>query len=90
MTRIIRQTIVDAVIAVDNPDAGLLPKSRTGLPAIGVVAEIENRVGKPVVTSNQASGWAMARLAGFADHAPPQYGRLFQCPLPDHPTGKAA
>lgn len=90
MARVSNQTIVDAALAVDNPDAEVLFISCTGLPAIGVIAEIEKRIGKPVVTSNQASGWAMTRLGRFDEHIPPQYGRLFECALPEYVTGKAA
>jgi maleate cis-trans isomerase len=47
------------------------------LPALGCIARIEAAIGKPVVTSNQASAWAMRRLAGLG--APvPGYGRLLE------------
>lgn len=90
MARVSDLTIIDAAIAADRPDADALFVSCTALPAVNVIAEIEARIGKPVVTSNQASAWAMARLGGFNDHKPAQYGRLFACALPDHPVGEAA
>jgi len=42
-----------------------------------VVQRIEDEIGKPVVTSNQALAWHMLTLAGLptAGHGP---GRLFQ------------
>tara|TARA_R110002020_G_scaffold18929_5_gene65340 strand:+ start:3088 stop:3885 length:798 start_codon:yes stop_codon:yes gene_type:complete len=90
MARVSDATIIDAALAVDRPDAEALFLSCTGLPAINVIAEIERRAGKPVVTSNQASAWAMTRLAGFADHRPAAYGRLFDCALPAETVGEAA
>jgi len=90
MARVSDQTIINAAIAVDTPDAEAMFISCTGLPAINVIARLEKRIGKPVVTSNQASAWAMSRLGGFGDHRPAQYGRLFDCALPEHAFGEAA
>ncbi|MDP2120432.1 MAG: aspartate/glutamate racemase family protein [Hoeflea sp.] len=90
MARVSDATIIDAALAADRPDAEAFFLSCTGLPAINVIAEIERRTGKPVVTSNQASAWAMARLGGFGDHAPAEFGRLFACALPDRAFGDAA
>ena len=84
------ETIVNAAMAVDTPDAQALFLSCTGLPAINVIAELEQRTGKPVVTSNQASAWAMAQLGGLIDHRPPDFGRLFDRGLPDQGVGAAA
>lgn len=90
MARVSDATILGAALSVDTADAEALFISCTGLPAIHVIKELEGRIGKPVVTSNQASAWAMARLGGFADHRPVEYGRLFGCALPDDAFGKAA
>lgn len=90
MAQVSSRTIINAAIAADTPDAEALFISCTGLPAIGVIAEIEKSIGKPVVTSNQASAWAMLRLAGFDDYKPVEYGRLFESKLPDHSFGEAA
>ncbi|MBC7281887.1 aspartate/glutamate racemase family protein [Hoeflea sp.] len=90
MARVRDESIVAAALAVDRPDAEALFLSCTGLPAINVIAEIERRLGKPVVTSNQASAWAMTRLGGFHDHKPAEYGRLFDCALPAQAFGDAA
>ncbi|MBU4531295.1 MAG: aspartate/glutamate racemase family protein [Hoeflea sp.] len=90
MARVSDESIITAAIAADRPDAEALFLSCTGLPAINVIAEIERRLGKPVVTSNQASAWAMTRLGGFHDHRPAPYGRLFDCALPDRAFGEAA
>ena len=90
MARVSDETIVNAAMAVDTPDAEALFLSCTGLPAINVIAELERRTGKPVVTSNQASAWAMARLGGLTDHRPAEFGRLFELGLPDRGVGAAA
>lgn len=90
MARVSDETIVNAAMAVDTPDAEALFLSCTGLPAINVIAELERRTGKPVVTSNQASAWAMARLGGLTDHKPAEFGRLFELGLPDRGVGAAA
>ncbi|WP_417414693.1 aspartate/glutamate racemase family protein [Hoeflea sp.] len=90
MARVSDQTIINAAMAVDSADAEALFLSCTGLPAINVIAELERRTGKPVITSNQASAWAMARLAGFAGHRPSAFGRLFECALPENAFGEAA
>ncbi|MEJ8474408.1 aspartate/glutamate racemase family protein [Roseibium algae] len=76
------QTIIKAAMAADTPDAEALFISCTGLPAIRVIEELEHHLKKPVVTSNQASAWAMSRLAGLHDHKPSRYGQLFSCPPP--------
>lgn len=90
MARVSDGSIINAALSADSPDAEALFVSCTGLPAINVIAEIERRIGKPVVTSNQASAWAMARLGGFADHKPAPFGRLFECALSDQTFGEAA
>lgn len=71
------QTIVEGAVLCDDPLADGLFVSCTALPALGVIDEIEARIGKPVVTSNQASAWAMMRHAGLDDGID-GYGRLFR------------
>ncbi len=81
-------TIINAALAVDCPDAEALFISCTALPALGVIAKIEARIGKPVVSSNQASIWAMLCHAGLNDKIA-GYGRLFDHDLPPVATGDA-
>lgn len=52
--------------------------SCTNLRTFGVLAEAERRIGKPVVSSNQALAWHMLRLAGIATKGMGP-GRLFDC-----------
>lgn len=82
MGRIAGESIIRAASAVDNAEAEALFLSCTALPALPVIAEIERLTGKPVVSSNQASGWAMLRHAGLDAWRPGDYGRLFECDLP--------
>ena len=76
MARVTPRTILDAAAAADRPEAEALFISCTALPALGQIDEIEARLGKPVVTSNQASAWLMLRHAGLAP-APGAPGQLF-------------
>lgn len=89
MARVSRETIVSAASVVDSHEAEALFISCTALPALGAVDEIEARTGKPVVTSNQASIWAMLALAGLGGGIR-GYGRLFGQALPARGIGDAA
>jgi maleate isomerase len=86
MARVSRQTIVNAALAVDSFEAEALFISCTALPALGVVQEIEALIGKPVVTSNQASLWAMLCHAGQGGKTK-GYGELFRHALPGKGIG---
>ncbi|MBW3096199.1 ectoine utilization protein EutA [Pseudohoeflea coraliihabitans] len=90
MARVSRETIIAAALAADGPDNDAIFLSCTALPAIAAIAEIEARTGKPVVTSNQASAWAMAQKGGLADWKPAAYGRLFRTCLAAPSDGRAA
>ncbi|MEO5702213.1 MAG: hypothetical protein ABIS17_02510, partial [Casimicrobiaceae bacterium] len=51
--------------------------SCTQLPTLGVVARLEAELGKPVITSNQATFWQALRATGYV--APVQgYGTLLE------------
>lgn len=56
--------------------------SCTAFKTIGVIATLEQDLGKPVVSANQASFWDCLRTAGLADRIT-GYGRLFDLPSPD-------
>ena len=58
--------------AVDRPEADAIFISCTNLPSLAVIARLEQELGKPVITSNQATFWrclrvmgSNARIAGF-------------------------
>lgn len=76
MARISAQTIIDAAIAADRPEAEAVFLSCTALPALGVIDAIETRLGKPVISSNQAGLWQMLGHAGLPP-ASKAVGRIF-------------
>ena len=63
--------------AVDRPDADGIFLSCTGLDALDVIDALEQDLGKPIVTSNQASFWMAFALAGVGEPIE-GYGRLFR------------
>lgn len=77
MARVTARTIVDAVDAADVDETEGVFISCTALPAFGVVGEIEARLAKPVVSSNQASLWRLLHHAGLQPRSGAP-GRLFR------------
>ncbi len=74
-------SILEAVLTVGAvADCDGVFVSCTNLRAAGVLEEAEARLGKPVITSNQALAWHMLRLAGKTASLPGR-GRLFTLPL---------
>lgn len=70
-------SIVAAARALDTPDIEGIFLSCTGLRGAAVVEAIEEQLGKPVITSNQAMAWHAMRLAGYRE--PVQgFGRLLR------------
>ncbi len=81
MARISPDALVELAREAMAPDAQALFVSCTALRAASVAARIEDAIGRPVVTSNQATAWQCLRLSG--DGTPrPQFGRLMTLPLP--------
>lgn len=62
---------------VDRPDAQAVFISCSNLRTLDIIETLERDLGKPVVTSNQASLWGMLRLIGDL-RAIPGAGRLFR------------
>ena len=54
-------------LACNRPAADALLISCTDLPTLPLISRLEAQLGKPVVTSNQATLWAALRRAGVAD-----------------------
>lgn len=81
MARVSRDSIIKAALAIDDPRSEGFFVSCTALPSIAAIREIEERSGKPVITSNQASAWSLLRHAGLG-YKPQGYGRLFNHALP--------
>ena len=87
MARIDDASMIDAACALDGPEVEALLLSCTAMRGVDVIERIEARLGKPVVTSNQALFWALDRLAGL-DGRPVGFGRLFDCAMPpDYANG---
>ncbi len=76
MARLEAASLIEAAVLADDARAEALFVSCTALPALDALARIEARLGKPVVTSNQASIWAMRHAAGIRS-VPQGYGSLF-------------
>jgi maleate cis-trans isomerase len=71
------QTAYDMGIAVDRPDAQAVALAGGNWSTLGIVDRLEAAIGKPVLTTNQVSLWAVLRLAGY--HAPVfGWGRLLR------------
>ncbi len=54
-------------IEIDQPGADAVFLSCGGIRALEVAEEIEQAIGKPVITSNQAQFWSCLRRAGITD-----------------------
>lgn len=72
--------ILAAALEVGAGDCDGVFIACTNLRAAGIIAAAEQRLGKPVISSNQAMAWHMLRLAGI-DAPRPGCGRLFDLPL---------
>jgi maleate cis-trans isomerase len=65
------QTAFDMGVSVDRPDAQAVMLACGNWRTIGMVDRLESAIGKPVLTTNQVSLWAVLRLAGYN---PPIFG----------------
>ena len=65
MARIAPESIMDAAIEADRSDADALFISCTAIRAVDVVERIESKIGKPVISANQALFWEAVRIAGY-------------------------
>jgi maleate isomerase len=63
-------------VELNHPDADAVFLSCGGIRALEVVEEIEQIIGKPVITSNQAQFWSCLRRAGITDKMK-GFGQLF-------------
>ena len=65
----------DAALALQHDEADAYFISCANIHSIDVIEDLEERLGKPVVTSNQAAIWCSLRTAGMEDVVP-GLGRL--------------
>lgn len=77
MAALTAEAILQAAIKADRPDAEALFISCTAIRAAEVADRIEQALGKPVVTANQAMFWQSLRSAG-CDVRVQSYGTLLQ------------
>lgn len=85
MARIALSELVAFAREATDPASDALFISCTAVRGASVAAEIEQAIGKPVVTSNLATAWQCLRLCGV-EAARPEFGRLMTLPLPDRAT----
>jgi maleate isomerase len=86
MARIPPSALVDLARWATEPDADALFISCTAVRAALVAADIEQAIGKPLVSSNLATAWACLRLCGDEGRRP-EVARLMTLPLPQGWTG---
>lgn len=80
MARISPNSLISAARETIARDADALFISCTAVRAAAVAREIEQAIGKPVVTSNLATAWAILRICG--EHVPqPERGSLMAQPM---------
>lgn len=79
MARVSPADLVEAAAAACDPSADALFVSCTALQACEAAAAIEARIGRPVVTANQAMIWGTLRAAGYGQPVA-GHGRLFELP----------
>jgi arylmalonate decarboxylase len=77
INRIPPQSIFRLARLVDRPEADAIFLSCTALPTIELIAELEAQLGKPVVTSNQATFWNVLRMLKVNSPIP-GFGRLLE------------
>lgn len=75
VARITEAAVARAVVEAGRQDVDAVFASCTNLRSFGVIGAAEAAIGKPVVSSNSALAWHLARLAGVGGVAGP--GRLF-------------
>jgi maleate isomerase len=81
MTGVPAEEISDAALEVTDPEADALFISCTALRVVHLLGPLEERLGRPVVASNQALFWHALRLIGD-DRPLDGFGRLMTLPLP--------
>lgn len=75
--RLTDEQVVDLAVRNDRDNAEALLIPDTAMRTIGLVGEIESRIGKPVLTANQVTVWEGLRIAG-APLSVPNLGALFR------------
>lgn len=71
------QAVLELGLAADHPEAEAIVLSCTDMRSVESIARLEQAVGKPVITSNQAMVFQAMQLAGIGE-ALPGYGQLLE------------
>jgi maleate isomerase len=79
----------ERVIAAAHPDAEAYLISCANISVFGLIHDLETRLGRPIVTSNQAVIWDALRLIGWRT-PPRRLGRLFAMASAGEPVHAAA
>jgi maleate isomerase len=66
------ETTMDLVRSADTDDADAIVVSCTNLATYDVIAQLEEELGKPVISANQATMWAALRVLGQQGVGPGQ------------------
>lgn len=77
MIRVSPEWLMQYALEKDVAEADTLFISCGALRSIDILERLENQLGKPVITSNQAMAWDVMRLAGVDDKVP-GYGVLLR------------
>ncbi len=59
--------VLKHILSADRPEAEAIVVSCTDFPVLNLIPDIEDCLCKPIVTSNQATFWAVIRAAGIDD-----------------------
>jgi maleate isomerase len=70
------ETVCQIAESVNTPKSQGIFLSCTNLPTANVIADLEEKLGKPVVSSNTATLWFMLKKIGYK-HRIKRYGALF-------------
>lgn len=90
--RVNYRTVAELILDVDDPGAEAVFVSCTNLPTYDIIAPLEERLGKPVLTANQLTIWACLGRMGLPMVGPGRWLRgVFQedatpPPLPEPPA----
>ncbi|SDX10594.1 maleate isomerase/arylmalonate decarboxylase [Ruegeria halocynthiae] len=71
------QAVFDLGLAADRPEAGAIVLSCTDMRSVEIISRLEQAVGKPVISSNQAMMFQAKQLAGIRDTLP-GYGQVLE------------
>ena len=76
IAQVTEETLYHLAKSVDRPETEAIFISCTNLHTLGIIDMLEKDLGKPVVSSNQATMWNMLRLAGIKDQFE-GFGQIF-------------